>query len=323
MSALTKSQSFVANEFIEAGVLVDPTRLVRSRHWAQQLNLAASSAARSMLLGAVRSRFRGRGMEFEEVRHYQPGDDIRSIDWKVSARTGETFTKLFCEDRERPCHLILDQRGSMFFGSGAQFKSVLAVELAVALAWAALKGGDRVGGQILGQRNEVDCRAKRHKSAVLQFLHHSVAANHALLEPIHETQSDARDHLAGSLTHSLTECRRITRPGTAIFVVSDFHDLDADFSRALSTLARHTDVTLIQVYDPFEQSLPVSGDLRISDGQQHRHIRWGTREHQQYQQLISNREQTLHSAAKRARARLLVASTDTQARTILGSVYRD
>ena len=322
MPALNTTGSQIADEFIQAGVIVDPARLVQSRHWAQQLELAASSAARSMLLGAVRSRFRGRGMEFEEVRHYQPGDDIRSIDWKVSARTGETFTKLFCEDRERPCHIILDQRASMFFGSATQFKSVLAAELAVALAWAALKGGDRVGGQILGQNDELDCRAKRHKSAVLQFLHHSVVLNHALLERAPETQSTQPRELAKGLSYALTECRRITRPGTAVYIISDFNDLDDDFSRVLSTLARHTDVTLVQVYDPFELSLPVSGDLRVSDGQHHACIRWAAREQQRYQKLVSDREHALHAAAKRARARLFAASTAIGARAVLGSVYR-
>ncbi|GHA01451.1 hypothetical protein GCM10008090_08240 [Arenicella chitinivorans] len=262
-------------------------------------------------------------MEFEEVRHYQAGDDIRSIDWKVSARTGETFTKLFCEDRERPCHIILDQRASMFFGSETQFKSVLATELAVALAWAALNGGDRVGGQVLGQGRELDCRAKRHKSAVLQFLHHSVAMNHALLTPTPRMESGAAPASVLSLAQSLTECRRITRPGTAVFIVSDFNGLGAEFEQALSTLARHTDVTLIQVYDPFELSLPVDGDLRISDGQHHTRIRWTAGLQRQYQRLVSEREDALHTAAKRARARLLTASTAIKARSILGSVYRD
>ena len=117
------------------GIVTELSRLLRSRHWAQNLTLFSPQAARNMLLGNVRSRFRGRGMEFEEVRRYQPGDDIRTIDWKVSARTQSTYTKLFCEERERPCHIIVDQRSSLFFGSNRQFKSVLAAELATCLLY--------------------------------------------------------------------------------------------------------------------------------------------------------------------------------------------
>ncbi|MBT5031007.1 MAG: DUF58 domain-containing protein, partial [Proteobacteria bacterium] len=129
-----------------SGIYVDLGLLLSSRGWARDLKLFARQAARAMLLGETRSKFRGRGMEFEEVRQYQPGDDIRNIDWRVSARTGGTYTKLFCEERERPVHIVVDQRNSMFFGSAQRFKSVLAAEVASALAWAALAGSDRIGG---------------------------------------------------------------------------------------------------------------------------------------------------------------------------------
>ena len=114
----------------EHGIVTDLRKLLAARHWAQGLSLFSRQAARNLLLGNVRSRYRGRGMEFEEVRRYQAGDDIRTIDWKVSARAQGTYTKLFCEERERPCHILVDQRSSLFFGSSIQFKSVLAAELA-------------------------------------------------------------------------------------------------------------------------------------------------------------------------------------------------
>jgi len=122
----------------EHGIVTDLARLLGARHWAQGLTLFSRQAARNLLLGNVRSRYRGRGMEFEEVRRYQAGDDIRTIDWKVSARAQGTYTKLFCEERERPCHILVDQRRTLYFGSKIQFKSVLAAELAAGIAWAAL-----------------------------------------------------------------------------------------------------------------------------------------------------------------------------------------
>jgi len=248
MSALNKQR---IETYASHGIVSDLSRLLRSRHWAQHLTLFSYQAARSMLLGNVRSRFRGRGMEFEEVRRYQAGDDIRTIDWKVSARVGKTYTKLFCEERERPCHILVDQRSHLYFGSERQFKSVLAAELATGLSWAALAGGDRVGGQVIGDFAERDSRGRRSKQAVLHFIHDINEFNQALAEPerLQQNTKDT-DSKKSSLAHSLEECRRITRPGTAIFIISDFHDFDSASAKELSNLGKHADLSLLHVIDP-------------------------------------------------------------------------
>ena len=284
------------------GIVTELSRLLRSRHWAQNLTLFSPQAARNMLLGNVRSRFRGRGMEFEEVRRYQPGDDIRTIDWKVSARTQSTYTKLFCEERERPCHIIVDQRSSLFFGSNRQFKSVLAAELATALSWAALAGGDRVGGQVIGDDCERDCRARRNKQAVLRFIHDIDALNQQLTQNTHTSTT--------SLANSLEECRRITRPGTAIFVVSDFHDFDEHAAKALSNLGKHTDITLLHVSDALEDMLPMSGTIAISDGAQNSQVYLSNALKKAYQDKRMKQHVLLKSAVARARA--LYTNIDTQ-----------
>ena len=284
------------------GVITDLSRLLRSRHWAQQLTLFSPKAARNMLLGNVRSRFRGRGMEFEEVRRYQPGDDIRTIDWKVSARTQQTYTKLFCEERERPCHILVDQRSSLFFGSEKQFKSVLAAELAAAIAWAALAGGDRVGGQVIGDLTERDCRARRNKQAVLQLIHNIDELNQLLQQPSNETST--------TLANSLEECRRITRPGTAIFVISDFHDFDDAAAKALTNLGKHADITLLHVCDALEDTLPISGSIAISDGVHNSNIFLSKSLKNAYQEKRAKQQQVLTSAVTQARA--LYANIDTQ-----------
>lgn len=295
-----------------SGVYTELSELLRIRHWARELKLFSRQAARSMLLGETRSRFRGRGMEFEEVRTYQPGDDIRNIDWRVSARTGGTYTKLFCEERERPVHILVDQRSSMFFGCSDRFKSVLAAELATAIAWAALAGSDRIGGQIIGDREESDIRARRNKHAVLRFIHDINQFNQAL--PGSEPQQK-------TLTSMLEECRRITRPGTAIFMISDFHDFDQQAAKSLSTLGRHTDINLLHVFDPVEEQLPIAGSVAISDGQHRSSIRLNSGLQKAYQERIKDRQQLLNNAALRSRALYSRIGTNQEPRTLLTKIY--
>ena len=274
-----------------------------------------------MLLGNVRSRYRGRGMEFEEVRHYQPGDDVRSIDWKVSARLGGTYTKLFCEERERPCHILVDQRQSLFFGSAYQFKSVLAAEVAAALGWAALAGGDRVGGQVLGDTIEHDCRARRNTQAVLRLIHDIHDLNHALYEIQANPDQELTASNPQSLANSLEECHRITRPGTSIYLVSDFHDFDQAAVKALTTLGKHTDITLIQINDPIELEIPLLGSVAISDGQASSRMRISKSIQHAYLSEVDKRILNLKTAAAQSRAHYAHISTTESARDALVKIF--
>jgi len=311
----------ITDQYAEHGIVTDLARLLRSRHWAQHLKLFSRQAARSMLLGNVRSRFRGRGMEFEEVRRYQPGDDIRTIDWKVSARVGKTYTKLFCEERERPCHILLDQRSHLYFGSQKQFKSVLAAELATGLSWAALAGGDRVGGQVIGDFAERDNRGRRSKQAVLRFIHDVHEFNQALAQP--ELLHDDRQlpETISSLANSLEECRRITRPGTAIFIISDFHDFDADSAKALSNLGKHADISLLHIVDELEEQLPFNGAIAISDGENKAHVNVSNRLKNDYQARLQEQDAALKSAATKARALYKKLYTSQSAREALIAIF--
>ena len=317
MSALNKK---LASEYAEHGIITDLSRLLRSRHWAQHLKLFSRQAARSMLLGNVRSRFRGRGMEFEEVRRYQAGDDIRTIDWKVSARVGKTYTKLFCEERERPCHILVDQRSHLYFGSEKQFKSVLAAELATGLSWAALAGGDRVGGQVIGDFAERDSRGRRSKQAVLHFIHDINEFNQALMQPELLDEENKPDQ-PSSLANSLEECQRITRPGTAIFIISDFHDLDASAAKALSNLGKQADVSLLHVVDKLEQELPFNGSIAISDGEQKSHVQVSKNVKQAYHTKLAEQDALLKSAATKARALYKKVHTSQSSRDVLMGIF--
>lgn len=253
-------------------------------------------------------------MEFEEVRPYQAGDDIRTIDWRVSARTGGTYTKLFCEEHERPVHVVVDQRNSLFFGSNAQFKSVLAAEVACAIAWAALAGSDRIGGQIISDYQERDIRAKRNKQAVLKFIHDLIELNSAL--PIGHFENQTSNTIA----NTLEECRRITRPGTAIFIISDFHDFDDVAAKALSNLGRHSDITLIQITDPLEQQLP-NGKVSISNGIDRLAVSLNADLKSIYLEELENRQHQLQQAAIRARAYFMQLSTNQSARHCLTRIF--
>jgi len=276
------------------------------------------------LLGNVRSRFRGRGMEFEEVRRYQAGDDIRTIDWKVSARAGDTYTKLFCEERERPCHIIVDQRSSLFFGSKVQFKSVLAAELATGIAWAALAGGDRVGGQVIGDHSDSDCRARRSKQAVLKFIHELDEFNNKLPSVINgsvDAQAEQSASKISSIANTLRECQRITRPGTAIFVISDFYDFDVLAAKALVELSKHADLTLLQVVDPLEEQLPMRGNIAISDGSESRRVALSNRLTQRYIDARQQHIELLKNAATQARALYTKVETSQSARHALNNIF--
>jgi len=311
------NKSISSKDAAAHGIVTDKQRLLNSRHWASQLNLFSRRAASSTLFGNTRSCFRGRGMEFEEVRRYQPGDDIRTIDWKVTARNPGTYTKLFCEERERPCHIIVDQRSALFFGSGDRFKAVLAAEICIALAWAALAVGDRVGAQIIGDTSEIDIRARNSRKTVLRLIEGVHTFNTQLLNTKLKT-----DHQASSLSHYFDECLRIIRPGSAVFVISDFHDVDAYCIKALSKISKRADITLFQVFDPLEEQLPQTAVLPISDGLEVAKVRMTSDLKSAYENSIARRENHIRKAAAQSNSHLMKVATTTTAHKALSQVYR-
>ncbi|WGL17280.1 DUF58 domain-containing protein [Microbulbifer bruguierae] len=242
------------------GAYPEVAPLVRLRHIAQQLRLFRPRLNRSDQAGNLLTRYRGRGMNFEEVRYYQPGDDVRSIDWRVTARTGKTHTKLFQEERERPVVILLDLRAPMFFGSHNAFKSVAACSIASALSWAGLQHGDRIGALLFSDAGVETVRPRRSHHAVLATIHGMVETATALNTPIAADDSQP-------LSALLEEARRIARPGSALFLISDCHDLDESCEQALYLLTRHADLQVLRITDPLEQQLPEAA-LTISDGKQ-------------------------------------------------------
>ncbi len=227
---------------------------------ARALKLPSARPVRTRQAGLQRSPQRGRGMAFAEVRLYQPGDDIRSIDWRVTARRQEPHTKLYEEERERPVLLLCDLGPSLFFASTGAFKQVRCAQLASILAWLALWAGDQVGGIVFNGDTLSVQRPARRKKSVLRLLD-------TLAEQQHRDNGGQREPPQpghSRLDTALTEARRVAHTGSRIFVISDFLDISPDTGTLLGALARHNAVSALRVVDPLEKELPKSGRFAVA-----------------------------------------------------------
>ncbi|OSP55974.1 DUF58 domain-containing protein [Pseudoruegeria sp. SK021] len=247
-----------ASDFLP-GIELSPSALIRLRPDRAVTGFAPGGRVRTHLWGANRSVFFGRGMEYAESRTYQPGDDLKTIDWRLTARSTDVHTKMFHEERERPVFILLDLRTMMRFGTRKRFKSCLAGELAALLAWVGHDGGDRVGGFVLTASGVTEFPAARTRTALLTFLHAISDASRMPGPEDAPTTDEPALHLA------LRKMRHVCRPGTLAFVISDFSDREAQMQTEIQRLARRAHVTLLFVSDPMETRLPDKGG-RLSDG---------------------------------------------------------
>jgi uncharacterized protein (DUF58 family) len=264
------------------------------------------TAIKSMQTGGYLSRFKGRGMEFDEVRLYQPGDDIRRIDWKVTARSGSPHTKIFREERERPVFIAVDNRPTMHFATRGVFKFVQAAKLAGLIAWAAEHQGDRVGGQLFSLHQCQELKPQNGKQAVLRLLNLLVSGT-AVNSSVAAT---ANSEPTLTLDHVLARLIQHTRPGNRIYIISDFRGMNLKAEQHLIRLARHCEVVLIMVYDPLESRLPSKGRYRFTDGERDRVIDSGDRLRLlAYQQRFTAHQQYLEQIAKKIGLALLSCTT--------------
>ncbi len=240
---------------------IDLQDLLGTRHYLHKIALFSTPLQKNPLLGLHQSRLRGRGMDFDQVRAYQPGDDARSIDWRVTARTGEVHTKVFHEERERPIFIMVEQSLHLFFASTGCFKSVLAAQVASLFAWAGLQHNDRVGGLVFADGLLQHIPAHRNKHSVLQLLQAIATANQAMQQPM---QCDTPNPLPAALQ----QARRLTRPGGLIILICNERHLNDENSQLLRRLAEHAELILIPISDPLEQSLPHLAHATFSMGEQ-------------------------------------------------------
>lgn len=218
--------------------------------------------------GALLSKTRGRGMEFDEVRHYQAGDDVRAIDWRVTARTGSPHTKLYREERERPIMFVVDLAYSQHFGSQLVLKSVLACHLTSAMAWLAIQRGDRVGALIGHPQRHVEIRPQARQHGVLRIIHSLVELQN---ESVTAWQEDHAPTTTSTLNDLLTRAHQVAKPGTIIHVISDWQQFTTATFTLLQALQRHCSLQALQCSDPLEHQFPAAlaqQDIALSDGQQ-------------------------------------------------------
>ena len=294
--------------------------LISLRFAAREIALAPPARVRQRQAGVVASRMRGRGIDFAEVRRYEPGDDVRSIDWRVTARTGKPHTKLFQEDKERPVFLVLDQSSTMFFGSNRAFKSVAAAEVAALIAWSANEHGDCVGGIVFQGAAHWEIRPRRGKSAVLRLLGAAQNANVKL--PTAEP-AKGNDNPLGFLCSALEATRRAVREDALVVVISDFSTLDKRASTLLAQLGRSGELLAIRVADQLERELPPPNVYTITDGQARSRIDTGSAVARQgYAIAADKRLRTEDQVFTRSRAQVLELPTHTEPVAILGDQLR-
>lgn len=259
----------------------------------------------SLQTGAYVSHFRGRGMEFDESRPYQPGDDPRNIDWRVTARSTEAYTKLFREERERPVLVVVDLRSNMHFATQGCFKSVSASHAAALISWAAHHRGDRLGGLIFGDSTHRELKPKLGRQAALRYVHELV--NHPDWEP--GTERTAKNEKP-PFTQAMAALRRVARPGSLVVVISDF----VEFSRAaqayLAGVARHNEVLAVFVSDPLEHDLPPPGRYRLVSADAELAIdTYARTARRDYAQVFEERQHDLEGFCQRYGIHLLAMST--------------
>ncbi len=267
------------------GISLGVAELLQYQRLSHRLNLAPGRLARAKLAGNYLAGTKGRGMEFDESRHYHPGDDIRAIDWRVTARTGKTHTKIYQEEKERPVFVIADLSASMYFGTQLLLKSVQAGHLAALIAWSAAKRGDRIGGLVFNDHKHLEYRPRSRHGAVLNLIH-------GLCE-LHQPPGANTDNGNGgmALEQALQRARRVAHPGSLVVIISDFHSVSDQALQNLRLLNRHNEVLACPISDPFEYALPKAKRttlLQLTDAKQSQAVLLGdteqARDYQQRQQ---------------------------------------
>lgn len=253
------------------GVYANLRELVALQFLAKDFSFLPRQPVQSLLAGRHASRLRGRGLNFEEIRRYQSGDDIRQIDWKVTVRTRKTHSRVYTEERERTVLLLVDQRITMFFGSVRNMKSVTAAEAAALAAWRVVSQKDRVGALVFNDSKIEEIRPQRSRATVMQILHAVLDQNQALS---HEAGITANPAMFNDVLH---RCERLAKHDCLICIISDGSGQNAESRSLLTRIAQHNDVLFAFVHDPLETDLPDAGPLVFGDGRHQLEVDTGSR----------------------------------------------
>jgi uncharacterized protein (DUF58 family) len=243
------------------GAYAELDSLIALQFKAGGFTLRHNQPVHSLLFGRRASHVRGRGLDFEELRSYVPGDDVRSIDWRVTARTQKPYVRVYSEERDRPTMLVVDQRINMFFGSRVSMKSVIAAEFAALAAWRVFHQGDRIGAFIFNDDATEEIRMRRSRATVLRILDRIAYQNHLLRADTPSQPKPSR------LNEVLASAARICRHDALILIASDFDGADQSTRDLLLHMSRSNDVICCLTYDPLAVKLPPAEQLVVSNGE--------------------------------------------------------
>ncbi|GFD87898.1 hypothetical protein KUL152_01240 [Tenacibaculum sp. KUL152] len=285
-------------KLLSDGVNLSTGELLRYQQLAKLFSLAPKRAPQARLAGSYLTKHKGRGMEFDEARHYQSGDDIRAIDWRVTARTGKTHTKVYREERERPVFLFCDYLPSMAFGTQLLTKAVQASHVCSLISWSAAARGDKVGALIFNATQHKEIKPLTRKKAVLRVCHE-------LLELHQQSQQNKpnKENDDDAFAQACARARRLARPGSLVYLVSDFQHLSTQAIGHLNHLTRHCEVRAVVINDPIEYSLPSltsTQAVSVSDGStQQQWLLGDANEHEQYKQWRNEQNTFINDILKK------------------------
>jgi uncharacterized protein (DUF58 family) len=283
-----------------SGISIEVEDLVSIRRQLSALSLANRRRRTSHRSGAREVRLRGRGMEYEESRAYVHGDDVRTMDWRVMARTGDAHTKVFAEEKERRFLMAVDLSASMYFGTRFSFKSWAAAQVAAHVGWLASFAGDRIGGLIVSPESHHEVRPGKTRSGLLGVFHHLALASNIEL-PV--------DASRNRLNFLLREINRVIKPGSIIALITDFIGIDEQSLELLSAIVRHNDISAYWIHDDTEINAWPGGHYQVvADGQKVGFDLLGNRSDNWLTQWQNNHRDQIESLTSRLNIPLLAVS---------------
>lgn len=291
------------------GLEVTFEELIGLQKLSSQLSLSRIRSTRALSQGNIASAFRGRGMEFAEVRPYEYGDDVRHIDWAVTARTSRPHTKVYYAERERPVYFIVDQRSSMRFATRQAFKSVIAANITALLAWVAERAGDRVGGLIFDDNSIVNLKPIARKKGVLSILY-------GLLKQCGVA------HSTTDLETAVKTAKAQCRGGHLVFILSDFNDFNPEVEKSLYSIRQHNDVFAIRITDYLEHQAPSLGTYAVTDGHSYSNVCINNKWRLEYETQMQSQRQAVSEKLVASRIPLLDIDTRDDWLQLLRQVFR-
>lgn len=287
------------------GVYVELEELVAYRTHARGYSLLPKQPVHSLLSGSHASKLRGRGLNFDESRQYLPGDDIRHIDWKVTARTGKPYSRIFTEERERPTLLLVDQRLNMFFGSRRMMKSVAAAQFAALAAWKIVSSKDRLGAIVFNDSSSQVLKPSSSTQQAIRVLQCVCELNQQLSHRNGLTSSD------GQLNATLEQALRLATHDHLICLVTDGYGSDQRTNELVTLIGQHNDIMIVIISDPMEHALPAAGHLVFAQSQKQLDINTNDRRLQEtYPEQREQRLKQAHEFLLTRKAAVLDISTE-------------